>query len=124
MTDTSIPPRPSRLARLIGGLSRTRRGFVERLRTLTGAGVKLDEERIEQIEEILLGADCGVDFATAACDALRDRGRTGRSGEPVAALEVIREFLLASFPDAPVSGATGRPHVVILVGVNGSGKTT
>lgn len=118
---SSSPP-TGRFRRLLSGLSRTRQGFVSRLRALTGAGVHLDEDRIEEIEEMLLAADCGVAVADEACETLRKRARETRSGDgdPLAWL---RSILLASFPDPPET-PRGQPHVVLLVGVNGSGKTT
>jgi len=119
----SSPP-TSRFGRLLSGLSRTRRGFVSRLRALTGVGVILDDDRIEEIEELLLAADCGVTVAEDACAALRARAGAARvkdDGENP--LAWLRTILLTSFADVPPP-PRGTPHVVLLVGVNGSGKTT
>ncbi|MFQ5669816.1 MAG: signal recognition particle-docking protein FtsY [Acidobacteriota bacterium] len=112
-----------RFGRLLRGLSRTRRGMVARLRELAGSGDTADEATLEAIEETLLGADCGVPVTTAILDRLRRKGRR-ESGEPGGGLmSLLHAELLASFPaqEAPVRGC---PHVVLLAGVNGSGKTT
>ena len=119
----SISPSPGRFQRLLGGLSKTRRGFVSRLRELTGAGVRLDEDRIEEIEELLLAADCGMAVASEACDVLRERAARTRPRDDADPLQWLREILLASFPDG-APPPPGAPHVILLVGVNGSGKTT
>ena len=60
-----------RFRRLLRGLSRTRDSLATRLRDLTGTRTRLDEEQLEEIEEILLGADCGVEVTMAVVDALR-----------------------------------------------------
>ena len=120
----SISPSPGRFRRLLGGLSKTRRGFVSRLRELTGAGVRLDEDRIEEIEELLLAADCGMAVASEACDVLRERAAQTRPRDDADPLQWLREILLASFPDGALPPPPGKPHVILLVGVNGSGKTT
>ena len=110
-----------RFRRLLRGLSRTRDSLVTRLRDLTGARTRLDEEQLEEIEEILLGADCGVEVTMAVVDALRS-GKGFAEGED-GAIGLLRQELIASFP-AQEEPARGKPHVILLVGVNGSGKTT
>lgn len=110
-----------RFRRLLRGLSRTRDSLVTRLRDLTGARTRLDEEQLEEIEEILLGADCGVEVTMAVVDALRS-GKGIAEGED-GAIGLLRQELIASFP-AQEEPVQGNPHVILLVGVNGSGKTT
>ena len=106
-----------RLGRLWRGLARTRAA-------LWGGGdadQALSPERIEAIAEALLRADCGIGVAEAVRDVLRRRAAELNDGEALRAC--LRETLLGFFPPAPVAAA-GRPQVILLVGVNGSGKTT
>jgi fused signal recognition particle receptor len=110
-----------RLRRLFRGLSRTRESLVTRLLDLTGGHARLSEEQLEEIEEILLGADCGVAVTMAVVDALRDSGNRAEGED--GAMALLRRELMASFP-AQEEPARGNPHVILLVGVNGSGKTT
>jgi len=119
---TSKEPR-NRFGRLLRGLSRTRTDMVARIRRLTGGGLSLDENTLEEIEEILLGADCGLAITTAVIEAIRREAARGAAGPETEVLELLRRELLASFPPAREI-PRGRPHVVLLVGVNGSGKTT
>lgn len=110
-----------RFRRLLRGLSRTRDGVVARIRGLAGAGVVLDEDKLEEIEEILLGADCGLPVTMAVIDALR--AQIGRPEKEDGVLGLLKQELLASFPE-PKPVPLGSPHVVVMIGVNGSGKTT
>jgi fused signal recognition particle receptor len=104
------------------GLTRTRQGLAAGLRQLAGPVNELDEEKLEEIEELLIRADCGVGAAGAVLDGLRRRRETGAAGGEDA-MSLLRAELLASFPTA-AQPPEGNPHVVMMVGVNGSGKTT
>jgi len=88
---------------------------------------RLDEDTWESIEDTLLTADVGVAPTQELVEHLRTRLRV--EGGPVDARTVLREELLNLVgPDLDrrlqVSGADGKPGVVLVVGVNGSGKTT
>ena len=108
----------SRLGRLWRGLARTRAA----LWGGGSAGEPLSPARIEAIEEALVRADCGAAVAAAVADVLRRRA--AELADPAALRKCLRDTLLACFPAAATPAAAGRPHVVLLVGVNGSGKTT
>ena len=112
-------------------LERTRRGLFSRLGTLL-AGGDVDDELWESLEEVLIGADAGVRTTSAVRD--RVRAHQPRRVDEVRAL--LRSELIAIL-NAPLATARGRlwglpegtesppaPAVVLVVGVNGSGKTT
>jgi fused signal recognition particle receptor len=80
---------------------------------------EVDVETAEQLEEVLLMADVGVAASSEIVDAVR-RPRRGESLRQLVKQEMLR-ILEASTAAAPV---TGRPHVMLIVGVNGVGKTT
>jgi fused signal recognition particle receptor len=87
---------------------------------------RLDEDTWEAIEDLLLTADVGVAPTTELVDRLRSRLRVEGSSDPRG---VLREELLNLIgPDLDrrlrVSGADGKPGIVLVVGVNGTGKTT
>ena len=63
------------------GLTRTRQSLAAGLRQMTGSVADLDEEKLEEIEEILIRADCGVQAAGAVLEGLRHRRETGAGGE-------------------------------------------
>ncbi|WP_009943598.1 signal recognition particle-docking protein FtsY, partial [Saccharopolyspora erythraea] len=128
-----IEPTSGRLERLRGRLSRSRSTLGQGLLGLLGAG-DLDEESWEEIEDTLLMADLGAATTTEITDRLRSElaSRGLRTSEQVRAL--LREVLVDALgPDMqrsvqalphgdPADG--GKPAVVLVVGVNGTGKTT
>ena len=116
----------SRLVRLRQRLAGSQGGFGRGLLTLLSRD-RLDEDTWESIEDILLTADLGVGPTQQVVEGLRTRLRVeGAPQDPKAAL---REELVTLVDPAmdrrlQVSGADGRPGVVLVVGVNGTGKTT
>ena len=111
------------------GLTKTREGMVQKIREVIRRHPEIDEETLEEIEEILIEADVGVDPTLRIIDQLRERFETGEPVEnPETAIqefleEEIRKILLPSDTAPPVS-ITAKPHVILVVGVNGVGKTT
>jgi len=106
-------------ARVEGGLARTRRALGERLAGLLGRG--LDAGFWTGLEEALLSADVGV----AATLGIVERVRAAAPEDADAARELLRRELAATFAGRDRSLAlSGDPAVLVVVGVNGSGKTT
>jgi fused signal recognition particle receptor len=109
---------------LEGGLARTRGGFLSRL-----FGRKADEPVTEQwldeLEEALLRSDLSVSLADSVMLQVRDIVRDGKAKTVPKVLDAVRDALAAvlSAP-AATQASTARPRVVLVVGVNGSGKTT
>jgi fused signal recognition particle receptor len=116
----------SRLVRLRQRLARSQSGLGRGLLALLSRD-RLDEDTWESIEDTLLTADVGVAPTQQLVERLRTRLRVEGGGED--ARGVLREELLALVDPAmdrrlQVSGTDGKPGVVLVVGVNGSGKTT
>lgn len=114
------PPLPeSRPPDLRDGLRKTRAAFTQRLLELVRARGELDETTVAALERMLYGADLGVRSAEELLDAAR------RAAGPADVPAALRERALQILRAAPVDEPTlGRPHVILVVGVNGSGKTT
>ena len=106
------------------GLERTRSRMGGGLRALF-AGRALDDELAEQIEDELLLADVGVDATTDIVETLRREAKSARSTEAVRAIlrRTLIDMLVPHEPEVPAP-APGNPWVMLVVGVNGSGKTT
>jgi fused signal recognition particle receptor len=123
-----IPPAEGRLERLRGRLARSRSGFGQGLLGLLGAG-ELDEESWEDVEAMLLQADLGPELTLELVETLRSElvKRAVRTPEQARALlrEVLVEALRTDL-DRSVRALPhdGRPAVLLVVGVNGTGKTT
>lgn len=102
------------------GLSKTRTSFFGRIANMLGAS-EIDEDTWDDIEAILIQADLGVDTTLMIIDKLKARGIT-QVDELQSALREELQALL-SFPPTP--NISGREiSIVLVVGVNGSGKTT
>jgi fused signal recognition particle receptor len=114
------------LARLKTGLTKTRNEFTGRLAGLFGAGRKLDETFYEELETVLLSSDVGVAATELLIDKLRARARREGYTEAGELKEALAELLLELL--RPIERALDttphRPFVIMLAGVNGSGKTT
>jgi fused signal recognition particle receptor len=115
---------------LLEGLEKTRGGFMSRIARLVGASTELDDRFIGQLEEILFTADIGVRTATNLLETVREKLKRREISNPdkvKAALRTEIERILTldgKFETGGMPPATTKPQVVMIVGVNGSGKTT
>ncbi|GAA4513119.1 signal recognition particle-docking protein FtsY [Brevibacterium yomogidense] len=118
----------SRLARLRDRLSKSNTTLGRGLLTLLSRET-LDEQTWEEVEDLLIMADIGVDPTTEIVDALRERVRVLGTGDPAALKELLREELVKAVDPTmdralAVDPIDGSPRVMLVVGVNGAGKTT
>jgi fused signal recognition particle receptor len=120
-------PTAGRLVRLRSRLSRSQNALGRGLLTLL-SGDKLDEETWEDVETTLLSADVGVAASQEIVEALRTRTKVLGTRTPDDLRPMLREELLNAIGDVDRSLRTlphdDRPAVVLVVGVNGTGKTT
>lgn len=114
------------LDRLKAGLSRTKEQLVERFDEIVRVADAperrvrpVDVETLDALEELLIGADIGVAATDRILNAVSARARHGESLR-----ELVREEILTVFRDAQRPVPRGEPHVTLIVGVNGTGKTT
>ncbi len=109
-------------ARLGERLRRTHDHLVGRLGALLGGGT-LDAALLDELEALLLGADLGVRTAQSLLDEVR---REAAGADAARVREVLRGAILERLRrvERPAPRLTARPHVVVVLGVNGSGKTT
>ncbi len=117
-----------RLARLRARLARSNTAIGKGLLALLSRG-KLDEAAWEDVEDTLLGADLGVEATTELVDALRTKVKVDGTTDEQVVRGWLREELIALVDpsmDRRVTStrAEGRPSVILVVGVNGTGKTT
>jgi fused signal recognition particle receptor len=114
---------------LAAGLERTRGGFVARLGALFGAARPVDDAVLAELEEVLFSADIGVATATKLLEAAREKMRRKELSDAgklrgVLREEITRILALDGAGSGPAVVGAARPWVVLVVGVNGSGKTT
>jgi fused signal recognition particle receptor len=124
MSDTGGSERKTWWQRLSGGLRRTSSGIGSAITDLVGKR-KLDAAMLDEIEEVLIRADLGVDVAAKIAAAVGE-GRYDKAitpGEVKAVLAAEVEKVLAPVAK-PLALGDAKPFVILVVGVNGSGKTT
>jgi fused signal recognition particle receptor len=117
---------------LAAGLERTRSGFMGRLNALFAGGKAVDEGVLADLEEVLFTADIGVRTATKLIDGARERMKRKELSNADRLKGALREEIgrilaLDGASDGaarPLVVGAARPWVVMVVGVNGSGKTT
>jgi fused signal recognition particle receptor len=122
------PPSAGRLARLRGRLARSHTGFGNVLLNLLSSG-RLDEQTWEDIEDTLITADMGVGPARQLVEQLRTEVKVAGTSDPAEVRGLLRTDLVEMIgPDMDrtlhVARHGDRPSVVLVVGVNGTGKTT
>ncbi|MDS4040820.1 MAG: signal recognition particle-docking protein FtsY [Candidatus Competibacter sp.] len=118
-------PKPERFARLRDRLRRTRQGLVSGLGGLF-SGRKLDDEALEELESRLLLADVGVEVTNHLMKHLAERVSRQQLNDVPALLRALHDELLAILAPCgqPLQLGEARPYTVLMVGVNGVGKTT
>ncbi|CAG7573730.1 fused signal recognition particle receptor [Barrientosiimonas humi] len=117
-----------RMVRLRERLSRSNSALGKALLNLL-AGGKLNEEAWEEVEDTLLAADLGVEATTEVVDALKTRAKVAGTVDEETVRGWLHEELLKQVDPTmdrriAASRVEGRPAVVLVVGVNGTGKTT
>jgi len=118
-------PKSGWLRRLRGGLARSSAALSQSLTTVFGKR-RLDDDALEELEALLIRADLGPDTAAAIVAALRAGRYDKEIGEDelkeVLAAEIVKVLQPVARP--LVIDPASKPHVVLVVGVNGTGKTT
>jgi fused signal recognition particle receptor len=104
-------------------LRRTRRGPLGQLAGIFGAN-ELDDAFWEHLEASLIQADVGVKTTLAILEELKTTGRELGWQEPAEVQQGLRQTLLQRLQSSAEPALVNKPHVILLVGVNGSGKTT
>ncbi|MBC7266371.1 MAG: signal recognition particle-docking protein FtsY [Coriobacteriia bacterium] len=110
--------------RLSAGLTRSRDAIQSRLASVAGRSRALDDGFFEGVEEALIAADVGAAASAELVDALRAAARKQKIQDPDGAIAELVELVAAEFPPPGADPLAETPAVLLLVGVNGSGKTT
>ncbi|HET6414702.1 MAG TPA: signal recognition particle-docking protein FtsY [Polyangiales bacterium] len=122
---TPPPPPPTDLSAFRSGLKSTRGNLISRLANVFRRGRELDASILDEVEEVLITADVGVHTTQRVLEALRSKMNGGQLSSADEAWEAIRaeslEILASSGGGLTVADA---PTVILVVGVNGVGKTT
>lgn len=112
--------------RLKEGLTKTKKGITDRVDDLVKSYTKIDEDLFEELEEILITADIGVNTTMEIIDQLRDRVRENKATDPMEVKGLLKELLTEALEEVanPTLDLKTTPSIIMVVGVNGVGKTT
>lgn len=106
------------------GMSKTRQGFFGRIGQMLG-GSNIDDDTWDDIEALLIQADLGVQTTLDVMQDLQDRARKQNARRTDQLKPIIKEALRDILDMPPPMNISGRPlSIMLIVGVNGSGKTT
>ena len=112
------------LDKLKSGLQKTKNAIFGQVDNVLKAFVRVDEDLLEELEELLICSDVGVNATEEIIEELRERIKDGRLKEKDQVMDALREILSDMIGEgAPLNLAT-TPSVILVIGVNGAGKTT
>ncbi|MBQ2387708.1 MAG: signal recognition particle-docking protein FtsY, partial [Clostridia bacterium] len=106
------------------GLKKTRDSFMGALTGLVNSFTKIDEELFEELEEILIMSDIGVNTASKICDELRARIKKDGVTDPSLIKGMLKEIVAEMVAGDIELKINTKPSIIIVIGVNGAGKTT
>ena len=112
------------LDKLKAGLSKTKDALFGQINTVLKSFVKVDEELLEELEELLIMSDVGVNATEEIIERLRDEIKEGRLKEKDQVMDTLKEILEDMIGEGGKLDLSGSPTVILVIGVNGAGKTT
>ena len=112
------------LDKLKAGLLKTKNALFGGVESILKSFVRVDEDLLEELEEVLICADVGVGATEDIIDELRERIKDGRLKEKDQIMGTLREILTDMIGEGQPLKLDTTPSVVLVIGVNGAGKTT
>ena len=110
--------------KLKSGLTKTKNAVFSRVDSVVKSFVKVDEDLLEELEEALICSDMGAECAEKVIDELRDAVRDGRLKEPDDVKAALKKILRSLIGEGEELKLYTKPSVILVIGVNGVGKTT
>jgi len=112
------------LDKLKQGLSKTKNAIFGQINEVLKAFVKVDEDMLEELEELLIMSDIGVGAVENIMEQLRDDVKEGRLKEKEQVVDALKAILENMIGEGGELDLSTTPSVVLVIGVNGAGKTT
>ncbi|KOA20551.1 signal recognition particle receptor FtsY [Clostridium homopropionicum DSM 5847] len=107
------------------GLVKTKNNFTEKVSEVLNLAVKIDDELYEELEEILITADIGVETSLEIMDKLKEKVQENKVKDPKEVYTCLKEVLTEMLDDGTADvKIDNKPKVLLVIGVNGVGKTT
>ncbi len=111
-------------SKIKNGLKKTRDSMMKQVEGMLGSFQKIDEELFEELEEILIMSDVGVATSGKICALLRERVKADRITDPAQIKDEIKRIVADMVAGDEKLHLSSKPSVILVIGVNGVGKTT
>ncbi len=112
------------LDKLKAGLAKTKNALFGQIDEVLKAFVKVDEDLLDELEELLIMSDVGVNATEEIIDRLRDEVKAGRLKEKEQVIDTLKSILEEMIGEGGELELTTTPSIILVIGVNGAGKTT
>lgn len=110
--------------KLKNGLKKTKDSMMGKIERLLNSFTKIDEELFEELEDTLITSDIGVNTSVRICDKLREKVKENGIKDPTEIKKLLKDIISEMLgEDTPLDIST-TPSVILVIGVNGVGKTT
>ena len=106
------------------GLKKTKDSMIRRVETVIHSFTKIDEDFFEELEETLILCDIGVQTSVKICDELRSRIKKTGATDPAVIKDMLKEIISEMMSGSDEMHINTKPSVILMIGVNGVGKTT
>ena len=110
--------------RLSDGLRKTRNSISSALNSVVSSFTKIDQDLFDEIEEILIMSDIGVKTSTLICEQLKQTVKDKRITDPSLIMNELENIIVSLLDGDHSLNISTKPSVVLVIGVNGVGKTT
>ncbi len=111
-------------SKIKSGLQKTRTSMMKQVEGVLGSFKKIDEELFEELEEILIMSDVGVATSTKICERLREQVKAKKIEDPAQIKNEMKQIVTEMITGEEALCLTTKPSVILVIGVNGVGKTT
>ncbi|MCH3971815.1 MAG: signal recognition particle-docking protein FtsY [Oscillospiraceae bacterium] len=111
-------------SKIKAGLKKTRQGMSSSVHRMLHSFTRIDEDLFEELEELLVMGDVGVSTSEHICDALRRKVKERGVKDPEAIFDLLRETVAEMLQGGEELHISTKPSVILVIGVNGVGKTT
>ena len=126
LKEAEEPPKKGFFDRMKQAVSRTRESLEDRIEGVLSLTRTVDESALEELEMSLIASDIGVSTAAEILEALRERAKRQQIRDGAELKDLLKEHLKSILDEqnSPPRTVTAPPEVILMVGVNGTGKTT
>lgn len=106
------------------GLEKTKESMLGKIKHILNSFTKIDEDLFEQLEETMIMSDIGVETSVKICEELRKKIKEQGITDPACIMELIQDIVADMMGDDTELNLATKPSVILVIGVNGVGKTT